>query len=623
MPVRRGLAGPVSRYPGLSGLIGWAARRPVAAVGMLRARPLWVAMRVFVGSPRAVRAIMARPIVAIADQATRRPGDHPFAAPALVLGLHALDRTSDARARSERHGPRGSVRTRVRLARIAMAAEDPLLADRLAPRSRATGDPDLDGLRGEIDLALGRYRAAVPALERAAHANPRATGLRRSLERAQAELTLLDPAWRPELPAPPDVPTRSAHSSSRTPGRVVHLLTNSLPHRHAGYSVRAQQVARCQQAVGLDPVMVTRAGFPGTEGIGRADTVDLVDGVTYRRLRPNLEPGLPIDRVAAATATGLLALARDVGPALLQPTSNYVNAQVALAVGEHLDLPVVYEVRGFLEETWRSRMGDAVVDGDRYLLARAVETASMRRSAAVVTLSETMRTDILARGGIDPAAVVVIPNAVDIERFTPGPRDERLAARLGIESDEAVIGYISSFVSYEGIGFLIEAVAILRRRGRRVRLLLVGDGEDRPNLEAQARELGLARDGGVIFTGRVRHDQVERYYRTIDVFVVPRTNDRVSQLVTPLKPYEAMAMERPIVVSAVGALLEIVADGETGRSFPAEDPAALAEVIEALLDDPEARRRLGSAARAWVREHRTWAQNGQRYLDLYRRLGVA
>jgi glycosyltransferase involved in cell wall biosynthesis len=314
---------------------------------------------------------------------------------------------------------------------------------------------------------------------------------------------------------------------------------------------------------------------------------------------------------------------RELAPALLQPTSNYVNAQVALAVGERFDLPVVYEVRGFLEETWLSRMGAGAETADRYLATRAVETAAMRRAAAIVTLSETMRTDILARGGVEADKVVVIPNGVDVDRFQPGPRDDALASRLGIELDETVIGYISSFVSYEGIGTLIEAVARLRALHRRVRLLLVGDGEDRPALEAIAARTGLKTDGTVIFTGRVPHHEIERYYRTIDIFVVPRTSDRVSQLVTPLKPYEAMAMARPVVVSAVAALLEIVSDGETGRTFRPDDPDDLARVIGELLDDPAQRARLGHAARAWVAANRTWTHNGERYLTLYRALGIA
>ncbi len=185
-----------------------------------------------------------------------------------------------------------------------------------------------------------------------------------------------------------------------------------------------------------------------------------------------------------------------------------------------------------------------------------------------------------------------------------------------------MVGYISSFTAYEGIAYLIEAVALLRRRGRRVRLLLVGDGEERANLEAAAAATGLAAGNGVIFTGRVPHAEVERYYRTIDVFVVPRTSDRVSQLVTPLKPYEAMAMAKALVVSDVGALLEIVEEGVTGRSFRAEDAASLANVVETLVADPPTRQRLGAAAREWVVANRTWAQNGLRYVELYQRLGV-
>jgi glycosyltransferase involved in cell wall biosynthesis len=359
------------------------------------------------------------------------------------------------------------------------------------------------------------------------------------------------------------------------------------------------------------------------EGIAGAPRREVVDGVTYHRLRPDLEPGLPVDRIATETARALVPLITSLRPALLQPTTNYVNAQVALDLGDRFAIPVVYEVRGFLEESWLSRMGDAVEAGDRYLAARTVETACMRRAAAIVTLSETMRADILGRGEISPDRVTVIPNAVDLDRFSPGPRDEALARTLGIEPDEAVVGYISSFTAYEGIGYLLEAVALLRQRGCRVRLLLVGDGEDRARLDGIAENLGLVADGGVIFTGRVRHDEVERYYRTIDVFVVPRTRDRVSQLVTPLKPYEAMAMEKALVVSDVAALLEIVQDGITGRAFHAEDPVDLADVIQPLLDDAQARARLGAAARDWVAGNRTWAHNGRRYLDLYQRLGVA
>jgi glycosyltransferase involved in cell wall biosynthesis len=369
--------------------------------------------------------------------------------------------------------------------------------------------------------------------------------------------------------------------------------------------------------------MVTRAGFPGNKGARGAAPRDEVDGVIYERIKPDLDRGLPLDRVAAETAQGLADLIGSLRPAVLQPATDYFQGQVALGLGERFDLPVVYEVRGFLEESWRAQSVGSSEDTDRYRLARAVETSCMRRATGIVTLSETMRAEIIARGGIDPERVVVIPNAVDIERFEPGRRDESLAADFDIRADETVVGYISTFNRYEGIHHLIAAVGHLRRRGRRVRLLLVGDGDERANLEAAATREGLLADGGAIFTGWVSHAEIERYYRTIDIFVVPRTNDRVSQLVTPLKPYEAMAMEKAVIVSGVGALLEIIREGETGRTFAPDDPLALAEIIDSLLDDPDQRHRLGSAAREWVAANRSWTQNGRRYLEFYQRLDVA
>jgi PEP-CTERM/exosortase A-associated glycosyltransferase len=504
--------------------------------------------------------------------------------------------------------------TRRRLIGVALAAGDPDAAGRLL--AAAPRDDTTLALRGEHAYVTGRYREAVDLLGEALRRSPGNANIARIRGRAEAELRLLTPGWSPGIGSPTPL-------SDRFRGRILHLLTNSLPYREAGYTIRSQSVARCQIDVGLDPQMVTRAGFPRSDGVRGAATRDLVDGVPYHRLLPDLEPDTIGADVALATARAATLLVDELRPALLQPTTNHLNAQVALALGERFRLPVVYEVRGFLEETWLSRVGGDPADTDRYRLARDVETACMRRADAIVTLSETMRTDIVRRGGIDPDRVTVVPNAVEIERFEPGPRDPDLARALGVEPGEPVVGYISSFSRYEGIAYLIEAVGLLRDRGRRLRLLLVGDGPEAETLKRMSRGRGLVADGTVIFTGRVPHRDVQRYYRTIDVFVVPRTNDRVSQLVTPLKPYEAMAMARPLVVSGVPALLEIIDNGRTGRAFRPEDPVSLANTLEPLLDDPDERARLGSAAREWVSANRTWSRNGRRYRELYERLGAA
>jgi glycosyltransferase involved in cell wall biosynthesis len=261
---------------------------------------------------------------------------------------------------------------------------------------------------------------------------------------------------------------------------------------------------------------------------------------------------------------------------------------------------------------------------DRMLADPAVRSAyhgGARAAARIVAVGEVLA-EQLRRAFPDLVdRIVVIPNAVDVDRFRPIPRSDELAASLGIASGDPVVGYISSFTRYEGMHFLLEAAARLRAAGRKLHVLLVGDGVEQESLVATGRRLGLD-DGTLIMPGRVPHDDVMRYYSIIDVFVVPRTNDRVSQLVTPLKPYEAMALERALVVSDVPALREMVIPGETGLTFRPEDDADLADVLGGLLDDAELRARLGRQAREWVAASRTWDQNGRLYRELYERLGA-
>lgn len=555
--------------------------------------------------------LLKAPLALVAPLAGRRPAS-ALAAPAAVMLLWELGRTQDAILLIDRTAPGARPATLVRLARVCFALGE---AERAKPLvNRLPKGYERASLEAEFAFAAGRFTDAL-AMAETAMGRPGDHGRhRRVIERARAELEVLDPAWRPRLAGVQerDGPPR--------PGRILHVLTNSLPHLQTGYTVRSQQVAVAQRAAGLDPHMVTRAGFPLVEGRA-GGTLDHVDGIAYHRIAPGMPlsgaPGVIVTR----TAAGLERLAAELRPAVLQPTTNYLNAQAALAVRESLGIRLVYEVRGFLEETWVSRVGDDAKAADRYFRGREVETACMAAADAVVTLSETMKADIVARG-IPAERVTVIPNAVDGARFTPRQRDDALAGRLGILPGEIVLGYISSMVRYEGIRYLIEATRLLRDRGRRVRLLLVGDGEERGALEERADELGLRGNGAALFTGRVPHAEIEAYYSIIDLFVVPRTADRVSQLVTPLKPYEAMAMQRCLVVSGVGALLEIVQEGETGRSFTPEDPAALADAVEPLLDDPDERGRLGRNARSWVLEHRTWERNGALYRGLYERLGA-
>jgi len=496
-----------------------------------------------------------------------------------------------------------------RLAAFSLAVDQPTVA-----RSALARLSEHNGARPRLAARLayreGRLADAVDELDGAGGWH--AARLRRSL---LAEMAMLEPGslalGGPSRPALPPAPVLAGRTT------ILHIVTDALPSTSAGYTIRTQEIARAQRAVGLDPHVTTRIGFPVTAGAidGRATVT--VDGVPYHRLLPWVMPGR-MDRLQAAHLRRAARLTERLRPAVLHAASNYANAVIALALRDATGLPVVYEVRGFWEDTWLSRHPAfaGLTLSDRYVRTRALETHCMTAADLVVTLGAAMREEIIERG-VPARSVVIVPNAVSEGFLRPLPADGgRLRASLGIQPGEHVVGLVSSLVAHEGIATLLEAVKLLGDRGVRARALIVGDGPERTALQRQAADLGL----DAVFTGWVPSSKVRDYHAVLDIFVVPRTPDRVCQLVTPLKPVEAMASGLPVVVSSVRALAEIVQDGETGLLFPPLDADALAEQLKQLIDNPELRRKLGASAREWVARDRTWAHNAARYREIYGRL---
>jgi PEP-CTERM/exosortase A-associated glycosyltransferase len=297
----------------------------------------------------------------------------------------------------------------------------------------------------------------------------------------------------------------------------------------------------------------------------------------------------------------------------LHAHSPALNAIAALRVGKQLGIPVVYEIRAFWE--------DAAVDhgtssewGLRYRLTRAMETYAIQRASAVTTICEGLRTEILSRG-IAPEKVTVIPNAVNINDFTVGvARDPKLASHLGID-DKIVLGFIGSFYAYEGLNVLLDAVPMMLAQHPKICVLLVGGGPQDAALKQQAIALGIAEK--VIFTGRVPHDQVQSYYNLVDVLVYPRLRMRLTELVTPLKPLEAMAQGRLLVASNVGGHRELIDDGTTGILFAADDANDLAKKVLNLLQATSLWEALKVAARDFVETKRSWKVSVARYENVY------
>jgi glycosyltransferase involved in cell wall biosynthesis len=507
-----------------------------------------------------------------------------------------------------------------RLAAFSLAVDQPTVA-----RSALARLSEHNGARPRLAARLayreGRLTDAVRELEGAG--GWRAARLRKSL---LAEVETLEPgslsrggaARAVAAASSPRPPERAAQNLGRPKTPVLHLVTDALPSTSAGYTIRTQEIALAQRLAGMDPHVATRIGFPVTAGAIDGRTTVTVDGVPYHRLLPWVMPGR-MDRLYQTHLRHAARLTERLRPAVLHAASNYANAVIALALRDATGLPVVYEVRGFWEDTWLSRHA-ANADlklSDRYVRTRALETHCMTDADLVVTLGEAMREEIVQRG-VPAENVIIVPNGVSEDFLRPLPDGAALRASLGIRPDEHVVGLVSSLVAHEGIGTLLEAVKILNDRGVKTRALIVGDGPERTALQRRAAELGL----DAIFTGRVPSARVRDYHAVLDVFVVPRTPDRVCQLVTPLKPVEAMASGLPVVVSAVNALSEIVNDKETGLTFPPLDAGALADQLQQVLDRQELRTRLGARAREWVARDRTWAHNAARYREAYRRLGA-
>lgn len=431
----------------------------------------------------------------------------------------------------------------------------------------------------------------------------------------ESRLLEMDPTWLPTIAAetPPIEP--------RSPRAVMHLLKASLPDRQSGYTIRSREILQSQVDAGLEPFVVTPYGYPPMSARRGVPSMELVDGIRHYRLAP----GSTMTKLTgpdhlSRTATLALTVVRKERPAILHVASGhrgYEYALVALALKQRLGIPVVYEVRGFLEETWTGNEQISATASEAELTRRRMvaEGRVMDAADGIVTLGTAMRDELLARG-VPESRIVVAPNGIDPGDFQPQAPDPDLRQRYGLEG-RWVFGYISNIDHFrEGHATLIRATARLVAAGRQVACLLVGDGRLRSELQAEVAKAGLGEH--VIFTGRVPHDHVQRHYALLDAFVVARLPDRASRFVTPLKPYEAMAMGIPLVVSDLPALTEIASPDVRGLAFPVGDEAALAATLERLMDNPGLGPRLGAAGREWVVAERTWRANGPKYAELYR-----
>lgn len=397
--------------------------------------------------------------------------------------------------------------------------------------------------------------------------------------------------------------------------KILHILDHSIP-LHSGYTFRTRSILKQQRAFGWETEHVTSA-----KHTAESAPVETVETFRFFRTPPSTAwyaklPVLNQWAIVTELTKRVEEVIEEVKPDILHAHSPALTGMAALRAAKKYGLPVVYECRGFWE--------DAAVDhgtckeGDlRYRMTRALETYVFKHADAVTTICEGLRKDILARG-IPSSKVTQIPNAVDIEHFPLiEQRDDALAHKLGL-ADAKVIGFIGSFYAYEGLLLLLDALPQMVAQTPDLRLLLVGGGPQDDAIKAKVAALGL--ENVVVMTGRVPHTEVQAYYSLVDIFIYPRLSMRLTDLVTPLKPLEAMAQGKLVVASDVGGHKELVEDGKTGKLFKAGDKDDLARAVLEMLADQAQWSRYRTAGREYVENVRNWKVSVGNYQHVYPQL---
>jgi len=400
--------------------------------------------------------------------------------------------------------------------------------------------------------------------------------------------------------------------------KILHVLDCSIPNI-SGYSLRSKYILDSQKKLGLDILAVTSPKYESSADI------ETIDGIFYHRtaIKNHFLKNISKNNVIIKSKLFTKALYKKIE----ETVRNYKNIDIihahspilcglpALAVAKKYKIPIVYEVRALWEDAAVDQ-GKTKVKSLRYRLTRYHETKLLNRVTAVTTICQGLKEEMVSRS-ISQDKIFVTPNGIDTERFSPQNKDGELVDEFELNGN-VVFGFIGSFFEFEGLEIFLEAVTKLIAQNKQIKVLIVGGGRREQELRAFAAKLN--NNGQIIFTGRVPHDMIKRYYSVMDILVYPRLKNRLTELVTPLKPLEAMSMEKTVIASNAGGLQELIEDEKTGVLFKAGSVDDLIEKITYLLNNPKIRVILGKQAREHVIRNRDWLDISKQYLKIYTRL---
>ncbi len=395
--------------------------------------------------------------------------------------------------------------------------------------------------------------------------------------------------------------------------KILHILDHSLP-IHSGYSFRTHSILRAQRKRGWSPLAVTSMRHVENWGGPVAACEDIEGFRYYRTAKTNSGFGSIfrelklIHKLSSRIEEVLLAEKPDI----LHAHSPVLNAMAALRVAKSHGLPLVYEIRAFWEDAAVDH-GSYAPNSLKYGAIKFAETRICHRADHITVLCNGIRSD-LANRGIPTDKMTVIFNGIDPEELIGNKQNSPGRKSWNVDG-RTVIGFIGSFYRYEGLDLLVKATAELARSRPDILLLLVGTGEVESELRNLADRLKLS--GNILFAGRVEHGDILTVYQLADVLVYPRYSNRLTELVTPLKPLEAMALGKPVVASDIGGHRELIQHGRTGYLFEPGNLTALVEVLDKVLRVREAGEALGNTAFRWVRDFHSWDRTTEPYAAVY------
>lgn len=392
---------------------------------------------------------------------------------------------------------------------------------------------------------------------------------------------------------------------------VLHVLDHSLPEQ-SGYAFRSHAILKELVRLGLDIDVITS---PKHEA-GDCEAEE-VDGIVYRRTKllygTRASSMLGQLRTVHSTRVHVGNLLRGRHVDVVHAHSPCLNAMAAARRG----VPMLYEMRSSWEDA-AVCSGTTTHRSMRYRISRALETFAAGRAEEIAVICDGLKRELTSRG-IPAEKVTVVPNAVPDDMFELAASDKvmEVRARFGL-ADAKIIGFFGSFFEWEGIDLLVRAMPVVLATHPNAKLLLVGGGRQEQTLRRLAAQDGL--EDSVVFAGRINHDDMRSFYGAADVMAYPRLAHRLTEMVTPLKPLEAMAQRRPVVASDVGGHKELIEHARTGLLFPAGHADALSQALVQALYPSTATLEMAANARQVMERERRWSVVAERYLPVYARL---